>query len=224
MSSRLHRGKMCIACGSNTHLGMKSGTPQIWLLVDIFEILLLHVLPNDACKIAINLFPISRGPLENINFLFFLLQMQIWNGCNVLNIAGSPTKDINVNLSFLSSGSKVVEWTFSRIGKKFEFISEFRIKSCGMDLLQDWKKILNSFLSSGSKFVEWTPLGKVYKAFTLNQAIIWVPGFTEVKCVLPVALTPTWAWSQGPPRSDFWWIFLKFYFCMYCPMMHAKLP
>ena len=58
--------------------------------------------------------------------------MQIGNGCNVLNIVGNPIKDINVNLPFLSSrcklwngppkmakslnsflsvGSKVVEWT-----------------------------------------------------------------------------------------------------------------
>ena len=60
--------------------------------------------------------------------------MQIWNGCNMLNIAGNPIKDINVNLSFLSSGSKAVEWT---IHPGFE-------------------KFLNSFLSSVSKVVEWT--------------------------------------------------------------------
>ena len=45
------------------------------------------------------------------SFTIFLLQMQIWNGCNVLNIAGNPIKDINVNLSFLSSWWKVVEYT-----------------------------------------------------------------------------------------------------------------
>ena len=28
--------------------------------------------------------------------------MQIWNGCNALNIAGNPIKDISVNLSLLS--------------------------------------------------------------------------------------------------------------------------
>ena len=32
-------------------------TPQFWHLVAILEILLLHVLSNDACKFAINLFP-----------------------------------------------------------------------------------------------------------------------------------------------------------------------
>ena len=37
--------------------------------------------------------------------------MQIWNGCNVFNIAGNPIKDINAKLTFLSSASKVVEWT-----------------------------------------------------------------------------------------------------------------
>ena len=36
--------------------------------------------------------------------------MQIRNGCNALNIAGNPIKDINAKLSFLSSGSNVVEW------------------------------------------------------------------------------------------------------------------
>ena len=85
--------------------------PLIWYLVEICEILLLHVLSNDACKFAIDPFPISWGPFENVNFLFFLLQMQIWTGCNVLNIAGNPIKGMNVNLSFLSSRSKVVEWT-----------------------------------------------------------------------------------------------------------------
>ena len=38
---------------------------------------------------------------------------------------------MNVNLSFLSSRSKVVECT-PPIGKNFNFISEFRVKSCGM--------------------------------------------------------------------------------------------
>ena len=84
--------------------------PLIWYLVEICEILLLHVLSNDAYKFAINIVPISCGPFGNVNFLFILLQMQIWTGCNALNIVGSPIKDINVNLSFLSSGSKVVEW------------------------------------------------------------------------------------------------------------------
>ena len=76
-----------------------------------FEILLLHVLSNDACKFAINLFLISsEGSHQNSTFvhllyflfsvhlLYFLLKMHIWNGCNALNIAGNPIKDINVNL------------------------------------------------------------------------------------------------------------------------------
>ena len=118
---------------------------RIWHLVEIFEILLLHVLSNDACKFAMNLFPISWGPFENVNLLYFLLKMQIGNSCNVLYIAGNPIKDINVNLSFLSSGSKVVEWIPPRIGKIFEFISGVRIKSSGMDHpLQD--------LTSGGNF------------------------------------------------------------------------
>ena len=27
-----------------------------------------------------------------------------------------------------------------------------------------------------------------------------------------------------PHGSDIWWKFVKFYFCLYCPMMHANLP
>ena len=108
--------------------------PQSWHLVEILENLLFHVLCNNACKFAINLFPITWESFEDVNLLYFLLKMQIWKGCNVLNIAGNPIKDINVNLSFLSSRWKVVEWT-----------------------PQDWKKFLTSFLSSWSKVVEWTP-------------------------------------------------------------------
>ena len=78
-------------------------------LVEILENLLFHVLSNYACKFAINLFPITWGPFQNVNLLYFLLKIQISNGCNVLNIAGNPIKDITVNLSFLSSGSKVVQ-------------------------------------------------------------------------------------------------------------------
>ena len=79
----------------------------LWHLVEILEILLLHVLSNDACKCAINSFLISWEPFENVNLLYFLLWMQIWNGCNALNIAGNPIKDINSKLAFLSSRSKV---------------------------------------------------------------------------------------------------------------------
>ena len=78
-------------------------------LVDILENLLFHVLSNYACKFAINIFPITWGPFQNVNLLYFLLKIQISNGCNVLNIAGNPIKDITVNLSFLCSGSKVVQ-------------------------------------------------------------------------------------------------------------------
>ena len=78
-------------------------------LVEILENLLFHVLSNYACKFAINLFPITWGPFQNVNLLYFLLKIQISNGCNVLNITVNPIKDITVNLSFLSSGSKVMK-------------------------------------------------------------------------------------------------------------------
>ena len=48
----------------------------------------------------------------------------------------TPLKDINVNLSFLSSGSKVVECTPQR---------------------PTWENFLPSFLSTGSKVVDYTP-------------------------------------------------------------------
>ena len=42
-------------------------------------------------------------------YSYFLLKIQISNACNVLNIAGNPIKDINVNLLILSSGSQVAK-------------------------------------------------------------------------------------------------------------------
>ena len=84
--------------------------PWFCHLVAILEFLLLHVLSNDACKFAINPFPISWEPFENVNLLYFLLKMRIWNGCNVPNIAGNPIKDINAKLTFLRSASKVKRW------------------------------------------------------------------------------------------------------------------
>ena len=81
--------------------------PRFWHLVEILEILLLYVLCYDACKFATNLFSsISWEPFENVNLLYFLLWMQIWNGCNALNIAGNSIKDINAKLTFLSSRIK----------------------------------------------------------------------------------------------------------------------
>ena len=53
----------------------------------------------------------------------------------MLNIGENPIKDINVNLSFLSSGSKVVECTPPET---------------------NMGKFLTSFLRTGSKVVEYT--------------------------------------------------------------------
>ena len=110
--------------------------PQCWHLMEILENVLFHVLYNDACKFAINLFPITWGPFENVNLLYFLLKIQISNGCNVLIIAENPIKDINLNLSFLSSGSKVVKWT-------------------PLPRDQHGKNFWLQFLSIGSKVVEY---------------------------------------------------------------------
>ena len=92
--------------------------------------------PMIHADLPIHFFPISWGPFQDVNLLYFLLKMQIWNGCNVLNTVGNPIKDININLSFLSSRWKVVEWSLS-----------------GLD------NFLNAFLSSGSKVVVLIPLG-----------------------------------------------------------------
>ena len=94
--------------------------------------MILYVLSNDDCKFAINLFPISWGPLENINLLYLLLKMQIWNGFNVFNIPGNLIKDINVNPSVLIVGWKVVEWTPQDWQNFFKCIFKWRIGSCGM--------------------------------------------------------------------------------------------
>ena len=68
--------------------------PQFWHMVELLEIPLLHVLSSDACRFTINLFPISWEPFENVNLLYLLLQMWIWNGCNMLHIAGNPIEDM----------------------------------------------------------------------------------------------------------------------------------
>ena len=47
--------------------------PQFWHLLAILEILLFHVLSSEAYIFAINLFPISWEPFENVNLLYFLL-------------------------------------------------------------------------------------------------------------------------------------------------------
>ena len=114
-----------------------SGSDIWWNL----EILLFYVQSNNTCKFALNLFPISWGPFQDVNLLYFLLKMQIWNGCNVLNIVGNPIKDININLSFLSSRWKVVEWT-PQVWRMHFWVKD---QSCCMDppriwhLMEFWK-------------------------------------------------------------------------------------
>ena len=83
-------------------------TPSAGYLVENFGKSTFSCTVQLCMQICKNLFPITWGPFKNVNLLYFLLKIQISNGCNVLNIAGNPMKDIIVNLSFLSSGSKVV--------------------------------------------------------------------------------------------------------------------
>ena len=56
-------------------------------------------------------FPHQLRVIRKFEFAIFLLQIQIWNGCNVHIIAENPIKEINVNSSFLSSESNVVQLT-----------------------------------------------------------------------------------------------------------------
>ena len=88
-------------------LGSKMWNEPPWPNMKIFEILLLHVLSNDAWQFAINFSPSAEGHLKMLIYHFFLFKMQIRSDCNALNIAGNPIKDINVNLSFLSLGTKL---------------------------------------------------------------------------------------------------------------------
>ena len=145
--------------------------PPIWHLGEILEILLFQVQSIDACKFAINLFPISWGPFEDVNLLYFLLKMQIWNGCNVLNIARNPIKDINVNLSFPSSRWKVVEWTPPQDWKNF-----------WIHFWVQYQKLLNGTpnLTSGGNFGNSTFPGTVHwcmqichKPFSHQLRAIW---------------------------------------------------
>ena len=117
--------------------------PQIWHLGEILEILLFQVQSIECMQICHkHLLPISWGPFEDVNLLYFLLKMQIWNGCNVLNITRNPINRYQCK----------------------SFISKFKMKSCGMDPPRIGK-FLNSFLSSVSKVVEWNPQSDIWGKF-----------------------------------------------------------
>ena len=156
--------------------------PPIWHLGEILEILLFQVQSIDACKFAINLFPISWGPFEDVNLLYFLLKMQIWNGCNVLNITRNPIKDINVNLSFPSS----------------------RWKGCGKDppgdkflnsFLVQYQKLLNGTpnLTSGGNFGNSTFPGTVHWCMQICHKISWGP-FEDVNLLSFLLKMQIWKW------------------------------
>ena len=60
--------------------------PWLWHLVEFLEMLLLHVISNDACKFVTNLFPISWEPFENVNLLYverWLTPPSEWPGCQL---------------------------------------------------------------------------------------------------------------------------------------------
>ena len=135
-----------------------------------FEILLLHILFNDAWQFAI------KSAESHLKMLIYhLLKMQISVGT-----LGNP---INVNLSFLSLGSKVVEWNPLTQHENF-WNSTFActVQWCMIIChkwffhqllkIQIWNPIKDinvnlSFLSLESKVVEWTH--RTYKIWNLEQ-------------------------------------------------------
>ena len=146
--------------------------PWIWHLMEILEILLFHVWSNDTCKFAIPLFPISWGPFEYVNLLYCLLKMQIWNGCNVLNIVGNPTKDININLSFLSSRWKVVEWTpqdWKIFWMYFWVQDQMLLDGCPWDLTSSGNFGNSTFLCT----VQWY-MQICHNTFPISWRAIWI--------------------------------------------------
>ena len=118
-----------------------------------FEILLLHVLSNDAWQFAINVSPSAEGHLKMLIYHFFLFKMQIWNDCNALNIAGNCIKDINVNLSFLSLGSKL--WN----GHPWPNMKIFEILLLHVLSNDAWQFTINLFS------ISWGPLENVNLPF-----------------------------------------------------------
>ena len=127
-------------------------------------------------------FPQYLRAISNINLFNVLLKMQIWNGFNVFNIPGNLIKDINVNLSILSVGWKVVEWTSQDWQKFLNCIFKCRIGSCGIypptqEIFQNllfhvlsnytWKFAINSFP------ITWGPLENINLLYFLHQMQIW---------------------------------------------------
>ena len=189
-------------------------------LVEILENLLFHVLSNYACKFAINLFPITWGPFQNVNLLYFLLKIQISNGCNVLNIAGNPIKDIIVNLSFLCSGSKVVQNIPCLAGYLveilenllFHVLSNYTCKfAINLFLIRPFQNVnLLNFLLKKQMAVMCLILQETHKRYHCKSFIseFWIKSYTK----------------YTPAQLGIWWKFWKIYFFMYCPIMHANLP
>ena len=221
-----------------------------WHLMEILENLLFHVLYNNACKFAINLFPITWGPFENVNLLYFLLKIQISNGCNVLNIAGNPIKDINVNLSFLSSGSKVVECTppagylveilenllfhvLSNNACKFA-INLFPITWEPFENLNLLYFLLKIQISNGCNVLNIA--GNPIKDINVNLSFL-SSGSKVVECmpletnmenifnfISEYRIKSCWIYPPPPPPPPGYLVEILDYFSMYCPMMHADLP
>ena len=82
-------------------------TPLFWHLVAILEILLLHVLSNDACKFAINLLPITWESFENVNLLYFYCKCTFEMAVMHLILQETPWKISMQNLHFCDQHQKL---------------------------------------------------------------------------------------------------------------------
>ena len=131
-----------------------------------------------------------------------------------------------------------------RIGKSFKFISEFRIKSCWM-APHDLTSGGNFWNSTFACTVKWcmqichkpfSPSAESHSKILIYCIFYWKCRFEMAVMHLILQKTPWkismlnfhfWVqdqklWNGPHPWSDIWWKFLKFYFCMYCTMMHVN--
>ena len=92
--------------------GLWNGPPSSDIWCEILEILLLHVLYNDACKFTINLFPISWEPSQNVNLFYICYcKCRFEMAIMMLYYCRKPHKRYQCKT----------------------YISDFSIKCCGMD-------------------------------------------------------------------------------------------
>ena len=168
---------------------------------------------------------ITWGPFQNVNLLYFLLKIQISNGCNVLNIAGNPIKDIIVNLSFLSSGSKVMQnipclsWVSGGNFGKSTF-------SCTVQLcMQICHKPFPNHMRAIFKMLIYSIFYWKYR-FQMAVIVLNIAGnpIKDIIVNLSFLCSGSKVVQNIPCPAGYLVEIWKIYFFMYCPIMHANLP